>query len=184
MRLKLFLLLAFVPALVCTAKPEGLSGITVMSYNIRSGEASDGTNSWQFRFPATAMMIEDQKPDILGIQEAMQYQLLFITENCRDYKYAGAGSEDGKSKGEHTAILYNKKTTSLLKWGTFWLSDTPDKPSVDKPADKPDQPSDVAQTGDNANPALWIAIGVAALLAVIAAAVSLYIRNRNRKHRR
>ena len=129
MRLKLFLLLAFVPALVCTAKPEGLSGITVMSYNIRSGEASDGTNSWQFRFPATAMMIEDQKPDILGIQEAMQYQLLFITENCRDYKYAGAGSEDGKSKGEHTAILYNKKTTSLLKWGTFWLSDTPDKPS-------------------------------------------------------
>ena len=27
------------------------------------------------------------------------------------------------------AIFYNKKTVKLLKWGTYWLSDTPDEPS-------------------------------------------------------
>ena len=27
------------------------------------------------------------------------------------------------------AIFYNKKTVKLLKWGTYWLSDTPDVPS-------------------------------------------------------
>ena len=28
------------------------------------------------------------------------------------------------------AIMYNKKTMKLLKWGTFWLSETPQKPSL------------------------------------------------------
>ena len=121
--------LVLVPASICSAKSSGLSKITVMSYNIRVGDADDGTNSWQFRYPATAMMIEDIRPDVFGVQEAMPYQLLFITENCRDYKYVGVGRDDGKKKGEHMAVFYNKKTVSLLKWGTFWLSETPDEPS-------------------------------------------------------
>lgn len=121
--------LVLVPASICSARSSGLSKITVMSYNIRVGDADDGTNSWQFRYPATAMMIEDIRPDVFGVQEAMPYQLLFITENCRDYKYVGVGRDDGKKKGEHMAVFYNKKTVSLLKWGTFWLSETPDEPS-------------------------------------------------------
>ena len=81
------LFLAFIPvffmsAVLSAAKPAGLSKINVMSYNIRQGEANDGTNSWQFRYPATAMMIEDRLPDVMGVQEAYSYQLLFITENC------------------------------------------------------------------------------------------------------
>lgn len=28
------------------------------------------------------------------------------------------------------SIFWNKKTTKLLKWGTFWLSETPDKPGI------------------------------------------------------
>ena len=130
MRLKYLLLLLFIPAVfLCAAKPGQLSKITVMSYNIRTGGAQDGTNSWQFRYPATALMIEDQKPDVFGVQEAMPYQLLFIDESCRDYDYVGVGREDGRKKGEHVAVFYNKKTMSLLKWGTFWLSETPDEPT-------------------------------------------------------
>lgn len=128
-RLALLMMILF-PALACVAKPSRLSELTVMSYNIRVGDADDGTNSWRFRFPATALMIEDQKPDVFGVQEAMSYQLLFISENCLDYKYVGVGRDDGRNKGEHVAIFYNKKTVSLLKWGTFWLSETPDKPSL------------------------------------------------------
>ena len=131
MRLKLLLLMTVLPGFLCVAKPgQQLSKITVMSYNIRLGGADDGTNSWQFRYPATALMIEDQKPDVFGLQEAMLYQVLFIRENCRDYEYVGVGREDGKKEGEHMAVFYNKKTMSLLKWGTFWLSETPDKPTI------------------------------------------------------
>ena len=54
--------------------------LKVMSYNIRMGTAKDGTNSWQFRCPATIEMLNDQKPDVFGVQEALEGQLKLITE--------------------------------------------------------------------------------------------------------
>lgn len=115
---------------VIFAQDETQTEIKVMSYNIRQGEAKDGTNSWALRYPATAEMIEDQKPDVFGVQEAMSYQILFIEQNMRDYKCVGVGRDDGKKKGEYMSIFWNKKTTSMLDWGTFWLSETPDKASM------------------------------------------------------
>ena len=103
--------------------------LKVMSYNIRLGIGKDGTNSWEFRYPATALMIEDQQPDVFGVQEAHDFQILFIKENLRNYDCVGVGREDGKSKGEHMSIFWNKKKISLIKSGTFWLSETPEKPS-------------------------------------------------------
>lgn len=130
MRLKFFLITVIIlPAVFCAAKPAQLPELTVMSYNIRLGSADDGTNSWQFRCPASVLMIEDLKPDVIGVQEALLPQLLFLDENCRSYDYVGAGREDGKKKGEYAAIIYNKKTVSVVKWGTFWLSETPEEPS-------------------------------------------------------
>lgn len=111
-------------------KNDGPAELKVMSYNIRMGAGKDGTNSWMYRYPATAFMIDDQKPDVFGVQEAFDYQVLFIKENCRDYDCAGVGREDGKKKGEHMAIFWNKKTVKMIKWGTFWLSETPEKPSM------------------------------------------------------
>ena len=101
-----------------------------MSYNIRLGVGKDGTNAWQFRCPATIAMLEAQKPDVFGVQEAYDFQIKFIEEYCKDYKNVGVGREDGKKKGEHMSIFWNKKTVSLIKWGTFWLSETPEKPSM------------------------------------------------------
>ena len=104
--------------------------LKVMSYNIRLGSANDGTNSWGLRYPATAEMIEDQMPDIFGVQEALASQIRFIEDNFVNYKSVGVGREDGKKEGEHMSIFWNKKTVSLLKWGTFWLSETPEVPSM------------------------------------------------------
>lgn len=113
-----------------SAKNKQPVSLSVISYNIRTGEAEDGTNSWRYRYPASAMMIMDQKPDIFGLQEAYDYQVRYLEEYCPGYKSAGVGREDGKKEGEHMSIFYNKKTVSLLKWGTYWLSETPDKPSM------------------------------------------------------
>ena len=111
------------------AKKNDQKELKVMSYNIRMGIAKDGTNSWEFRCPATIEMLNAQKPDVFGVQEAFEFQIRFIEEYCRDYKSVGVGRDDGKKKGEYMSIFWNKKTVSLLKWGTFWLSETPDKPS-------------------------------------------------------
>ena len=109
---------------------EEQSELKVMSYNIRLGSANDGTNSWHLRYAATAEMISDQAPDVFGVQEALSYQIYFIEENFRNYKSVGVGREDGKKEGEFMSIFWNKNTVSMIKWGTFWLSETPEKPSM------------------------------------------------------
>ena len=104
--------------------------ITVISYNIRMGAAKDGTNSWEYRYPASAMMITDQAPDVFGVQEAYDYQVKYLNDYCKGYKSVGVGRENGKTKGEHMSIFYNTKNISRLKWGTYWLSETPETPSM------------------------------------------------------
>ena len=120
-----------IPAAVQAKKngSEETPELKVMSYNVRMGVAKDGTNSWQHRCPATIAMLDDQKPDVFGVQEAFDFQIEFIEEFAEDYKSVGVGRDDGKTKGEYMSIFWNKKRVKLLKWGTFWLSETPDVPS-------------------------------------------------------
>ena len=121
--------MALVIALPQISFAQKKNDLKVMSYNIRLGVGKDGTNSWQYRCPATIAMLEDLQPDVFGVQEAVDFQIKFLDEFAEDYKSVGVGREDGKSKGEHMSIYWNKKTVKMLKWGTFWLSETPEKPS-------------------------------------------------------
>ncbi len=131
------LMVAAIVAPACLAAPKDKSAsIKVISYNIRNGgdekgyHSEDGLNSWMYRWPASIEMIKDQKPDIFGVQEAFDYQVKHFQEWLDDYKGFGVGREDGKHGGEHMDIFYNKKTIKVLKWGSFWLSETPDVPSL------------------------------------------------------
>ena len=130
-RIILFALAALVafPQFAAAQKNES-EGLKVMSYNIRYGSADDGTNSWKYRWPATVEMLNEVKPDVFGVQEALDFQVEFVSEMVRDYKGYGVGREDGKHDGEHMAIFWNKKTVKMMKSGTFWLSETPEKPSM------------------------------------------------------
>lgn len=82
--------------------------LKVMSYNIRNSDSKDGTNSWMYRYAASAEMIQDQQADVIGLQEATEDQLYFIEQNFKDYK-----NVDGPA-----SILWNRKTVSLQKSGT------------------------------------------------------------------
>ena len=104
--------------------------LKVVSYNIRLGVANDKENSWQFRKEATPAMINEIKPDIMGLQEAYDFQEQYIQDNARSYKLVSVARDDGKEKGERMSIVWNDDTVELLDWGTFWLSETPDEPSL------------------------------------------------------
>lgn len=127
-RLCFFLSVLLLPTLLFADEPK--DRLTAMSYNIRLGSADDGTNSWKYRYPASALMLLDQQPDVVGIQEALDMQVAYLREFVDGYKLVGVGRDDGKKEGEYMAILYKTQTVKLLKWGTFWLSDTPDTPSL------------------------------------------------------
>ena len=120
-----------------SADEPGNSGntLTVMSYNIRYDSGSDGSNSWTNRRKATIAMIDELKPDVFGVQEALSHQVDYVAENTSGYRNVGVGRDDGVEKGEFMSIFYNSHTVELIRWGTFWLSETPDVPSFGWDAD-------------------------------------------------
>lgn len=112
--------------------------VTVMSFNIRSSSAEgDGTNAWMYRFGAVGMMLDDKHPDVIAVQEPLMGQVEFFKQNFREYKTIGVGRDDGKKEGEYTLIVYDAKKLSAGRSGTFWLSETPDKPSAGLGVEQP-----------------------------------------------
>ena len=67
---------------------------------------------------------------MFGVQEAYDFQIAYILEQCPEYRAVGVGRNDGKSGGEHMSVFYDTTRNELLEWGTYWLSETPDVPSV------------------------------------------------------
>ncbi|MBO4634871.1 MAG: endonuclease/exonuclease/phosphatase family protein [Bacteroidales bacterium] len=103
--------------------------LSVMSYNVRNSAAADGENAWELRRPATVAMLETLKPDIVGLQEVLPDQQEYITAQCPNYVAYGIGRNDGV-EGERMTVIYNKDVLEMLQGGTWWLSETPDVPSV------------------------------------------------------
>lgn len=101
------------------------------SYNMRNANGSDSTagNGWGRRYPVIAEMVRFYGFDIFGTQECFLHQLQDMKAALPGYDYIGAGRDDGKDKGEHSAIFYRTDKFDLVGKGDFWLSETPDKPS-------------------------------------------------------
>ncbi|HSI69490.1 MAG TPA: endonuclease/exonuclease/phosphatase family protein [Gillisia sp.] len=103
--------------------------VEVMTYNIKYATESDGENSWSKRKDHLTNQLKFYHPDVLGVQEALLGQLEHIKEHVTNYQYVGAARDDGKTKGEYSAVFYNTSKFELLEENTFWLSETPNSPS-------------------------------------------------------
>ena len=71
-----------------------------------------------------------EQPDIFGTQECYLDQLENLRQRLDGYDYIGAGRDDGKDAGEHSAIFYKTDHFEKLADGNFWLSQTPDRPGM------------------------------------------------------
>lgn len=99
----------------------------VMTYNVRYDAAGDrGKRDWGERLPL--LVAEFEKASIVGLQEGLSHQVDQLLEKLPDYVMVGCGRDDGKRAGEFVAIFYDKTKWQRLDSGTFWLSDTPEKP--------------------------------------------------------
>lgn len=103
--------------------------LKVMTYNIRLSVDSDKENSWNNRKQETMALMSYYHPDYFGVQEAVPQQMTDIKTTLTDYDYVGVGRDDGKNQGEYSAIFYDKNKLEVIRSGTFWLSETPEKPS-------------------------------------------------------
>jgi endonuclease/exonuclease/phosphatase family metal-dependent hydrolase len=105
----------------------GSGTVRVVSFNIRYGTANDGPNRWEVRSPRVVETIEGLGADVLGLQEALPFQIRELLVALPRYAATGVSREDGKVDGEASPILFDRTRFTLAGAGTFWLSDTPDE---------------------------------------------------------
>ncbi|GAA0535369.1 endonuclease/exonuclease/phosphatase family protein [Chitinophaga japonensis] len=102
--------------------------LTVMTFNIRYNTASDSLDAWPYRKDKVAGTVLFYETDLLGVQEALYDQITDLQQRLPQYKHTGVGRDDGKTKGEFSAIFYDTTRLQLLQSETFWLSATPQVP--------------------------------------------------------
>ncbi|HEY8551108.1 MAG TPA: endonuclease/exonuclease/phosphatase family protein [Vicinamibacterales bacterium] len=111
-------------ALVLT-QVQAPAPLTILSFNIRYGTADDGENHWTKRRDQLFALLRREGADVIGLQEALHFQLEEIERNVPGYAYVGVGRADGRQAGEYTAIMYRTGRLTPRRTDTFWLSDTP-----------------------------------------------------------
>ena len=138
------------------------SDIMLMSSNVRFASArskSDnpdtGDRDWTNRRSAYYTMLNTLKPDIVGLQEAEQEQVVDIKNNCQGYSHVGYGRKSGKDitssfssfeqllgkkHGESTTILYRTDKFTKHSDGWFCHSNTPNVADSYFPGTEDEQP--------------------------------------------
>jgi endonuclease/exonuclease/phosphatase family metal-dependent hydrolase len=109
---------------------EGACGedLTIMSFNIRFLNLSDGENGWGTRKALVEDVIARYDPDLVGMQEALLFQWFPMLDVLTQYESLGVGRDDGDITGEYANIYYRKDRFEVLESNTFWFSTTPDVP--------------------------------------------------------
>jgi endonuclease/exonuclease/phosphatase family metal-dependent hydrolase len=102
--------------------------VNIMSFNIRFNNPGDSLNAWPYRKDIAASQILFHDAQLVGVQEARHEQMIDLKERLRNYQYVGGGRDDGKEKGEYSAIFVDTSRFKILRSETFWLSQHPEQP--------------------------------------------------------
>ncbi|HTN69269.1 MAG TPA: endonuclease/exonuclease/phosphatase family protein [Dysgonamonadaceae bacterium] len=123
-----FTMFLFLITLMFAQNDKNSYELNIATYNLRMDTHRDSLDAWVHRKENVNGLIRFHDFDIMGTQEGFHHQLLDITEPG-DYDYVGAGRDDGKDGGEHSAIVYKTDRFEVLDKGDFWFSLTPNEPS-------------------------------------------------------
>jgi len=109
----------FIGTMAQAATPEP---VQMMSWNIRLDTAADKELAWPHRAQRVTQWLQQQQPDVLGLQEVLHHQLQQVQQALPDYQVVGVGRADGKTAGEYSPVLFNPRRFTLLDSGTFWFN--------------------------------------------------------------
>jgi endonuclease/exonuclease/phosphatase family metal-dependent hydrolase len=127
---KLFIIFSVVLFFVlsgCSRKSD-MNAVKVMTLNVRYDNPQDSLNAWLFRASQVCSFIENEKPDILGMQEVLLNQYEVLDSALIDYTSVGVGRSDGAKEGEMNPVFFRKERFDMARTITFWLSDSIEKP--------------------------------------------------------
>lgn len=123
------LILASAPALAAGQCGRG-GKFRAMTYNIRLDTPADGPNRWELRRDLFIAQIRLVRPALLGLQEVVPGQYADLKAALPDYAFVGGGRDDGMGRGEASPLAIERRTFAIVGQGMFWLSPTPERPSM------------------------------------------------------
>jgi len=125
---KSLILLVLAAGLLSSCGETVIDDIKVMTFNIRFDNPRDSMNAWPNRAPMVAVFIDEQIPDLIGMQEVLWHQYEYLHTVVPGYGSVAAGRDDGLHGGEACPVFWRLGRFERLADGTFWLSATPDVP--------------------------------------------------------
>jgi len=125
---KTMILLMLAAGLFTSCGDAVIEDIKVMTLNIRFDNPRDSINAWPNRAAMVAVFIDDQIPDLFGMQEVLWHQYEYLRAEVPGYRSVAAGRDDGLRGGEACPVFWRLGRFDRLADGTFWLSATPDVP--------------------------------------------------------
>lgn len=99
--------------------------LNIITYNIRLDIKSDSLNAWPHRKEMVSSQVLFHQAHVLGVQEALPVQMEDLRQRLPQYKTIGVGRDDGKNKGEYSALFIDTTRLKVLAGNTIWLSQTP-----------------------------------------------------------
>lgn len=109
--------------------------LRIVSFNIRyaTTKPDKGEEPWAVRCPRICNQLGFNtvgRSSFICLQEVLYNQLVDIQDHLGpNWAHIGIGREDGKKAGEFSPIFYDTNTWRCGRSKTFWLSETPEKPS-------------------------------------------------------
>ncbi len=102
-----------------------------LSWNIRLDTPNDAELAWPHRAGKVISQLQQQAPDIIGLQEVMWHQLVRLESALPGYQRIGVGRDDGKNAGEFSPLLIRSSRFAIKDSGTFWFHPSwlPDAPT-------------------------------------------------------
>lgn len=119
----------FLSILLLSISLVGVCQLKVITFNIRLETTSDGNNQWDLRKSSVVDFLNYEDADFIGMQEVLWSQMEDLQKGIDSYSWIGVGRDDGKKGGEFSPIFYNSERWDEVESKTFWLSESPDKPS-------------------------------------------------------
>ncbi|MDA0802984.1 MAG: endonuclease/exonuclease/phosphatase family protein [Planctomycetota bacterium] len=103
------------------------STLRLMTFNIRYGTAEDGEHHWMRRRDHVLDAIAEHAPDVLAVQEALNFQVDAILGRMPWMQVVGE-HRDGARDGEFSGLLVDSRRLDINRSDHFWLSETPQVP--------------------------------------------------------
>lgn len=141
--------------------------LRLMSFNILQSKDEAEGHAWaEYRAEPCRKMFQEAAPDIICLQECRRTQLNFMKDNFKEYSYfsyakdgvkkAGREQEESceddalfKNGGQRNVIALRTDRFSLVSWGRYWFSDTPDVSSYE---------GDLFKDGGTPKLTLWLKV--------------------------